>query len=107
MHEDNKRMAASNSRENRMSRDPMTSSHQQEHDTGETAGISGLTELLCMETMMKPQAHTLSATMRVSKGRMGTHDEPGPRPDTETGTGQTTRAGRNLKLPTRLQDYIL
>ena len=54
-----------------MSRDPMTSSHQQEHDTGETAGISGLSELLCIETMMKPQAHTLILTMRVSKGRMG------------------------------------
>ena len=71
MHEDNKRMAASNSRENRMSRDPMTSSHRHERDTGETAGISGLTELLCMETMTKPQAHTLIPTMRVSKGRMG------------------------------------
>ena len=54
-----------------MSRDPMTSSHHQVQDTGETAGISGLTELLCIETMMKPQAHTLIPTMRVSKGRMG------------------------------------
>ena len=41
------------------------------------------------------------------QGQNGTHDEPGPRPDTETGTGQPTRAGRNVKLPTRLQDYIL
>ena len=43
----------------------------------------------------------------IEPGQTETHDTSEPEPQTETDIGLRSRVGRSVKLPARLQDYIL
>ena len=47
------------------------------------------------------------SNQEIEPGQTETHDMSEPEPETETDIGLRSRVGRSVKLPARLQDYVL